>query len=77
MTKRNTATWRRNKTGKWQLLVHFQRYWTSPEPGTGLGSIHWVWVTKQGRPPVSSQVELTSRVFDRDGQRLAYAEALS
>lgn len=76
MKKINTATWTRGRDGGWELIVHFARHWEAPAVGEGEGTVHTVQVAKRGEPASTEQVVLTSRCFDRNGERKAFAQPL-
>ena len=73
MKKINTATWTRGRAGAWELVVHFTRHWEAPAVGEGEGTVHTVQVVKRGKPATAERVRLTSRCFDRNGERKAFA----
>ena len=73
MGTRNTATWTRGRFGGWELVVHFARHWEAPAAGDGEGTVHTVQVVKRGKPATTERVRLTSRCFDRGGERKAFA----
>ena len=76
MATTNLATWKRTKSG-WQILVEFRRVWEAPNPGTGKGRKVSAKLVRKGE--YESRVEpqefrLTSRVFERNNRRYAFAE---
>ena len=73
MSKSNYATWTKGRFGGWELVVHFVRYWDAPAVGEGEGTVHTVSVVKRGKPATTGRVRLTSRAFDRNGERKAFA----
>ena len=76
MRKQNTATWTKGRDGAWTLLADLTpRYFDAPPVGSGEGVELSVLVCRKGRAPETARVRLTSRVFERGGKRLAFAEA--
>ena len=65
MKQMNTATWTKDGSAQWALMVDFKRHWEAPKVGTGLGSEHEVVVhlANQRGPGRRTIVRLTSRVF--------------
>ena len=76
MAKENIANWTKTKNG-WQIIVTLHRHWEAPDVGQGLGREVTAKIVKKGQ--YASQVRpqtliLTSRVFERDGNKKAFAK---
>lgn len=78
MAQHNIANWTKARNGDWQLIVSLNRHWEAPDVGSGIGTIVKAHIVKRGeyldRKAKPVDLKLTSRVFERDGVRKAFAE---